>query len=106
MYVRMTTVEIDPGRIDTAVRFFQEVTLPQAQQAAGWEGMAMFVDRERGVLRTVAYWSSREALEGSMELARKLRGQFSEEAAGGKVTTVEEFEVALRVDRSEIAKAA
>ncbi len=106
MYARVTTVEVPPDAVDAAVRQFEEVTLPQIQSFPGWEGATMFVDRENGVVRTLAYFSGREPLDSSRETAKRLRSDFVERAQSARLISVEEFEVALRAEPAKKVSAA
>jgi hypothetical protein len=56
----------------------------------------MLVSRETGLVRTVVYWDSREALESSFEPTKTLRAQYLDEF-GAELVALEEFEVAVQV---------
>jgi hypothetical protein len=97
MYVRVTTTDVGPEGIDTSIQQLRGVIFPQARSTAGWEGATVLVNRETGIMRTLAFWESQEALEASVELANRLRSQFVQNTGGSKVLSVEDLEVALQV---------
>jgi hypothetical protein len=97
MYVRMPTFEVVPDKIEASIHYFQETSLPQLQKLTGFEGATMLVDRDKGIVRILTYYISREALESSTEVAKRLRAEFVESHEGAKVVSVEAYEVAVQV---------
>ena len=94
MHARLTTVEAPPDRMDDATRHIQEQLLPQLQQLDGFEGFIALQDRESGRVRGVAFWESEEALRATDEAAARIRGSV-EEATGGTIAGVENYEVVV-----------
>jgi hypothetical protein len=100
MYVRVTTIELNPERIYAAIRQFQDQTLPQVRKLQGFEGASLLVNREGGKAMAFTYWTDREALDSSTETANRVRNQFVEDAHGARVASVEVYEVALEEGRA------
>ena len=96
MYARVPAFKFGAKDIDAAIKLFEEKTLPQLRTVAGFKGATMLVDRETGLVRTVVYWESREALDSSFEPTKALRAQFVNEF-GAELVSVEQFEVAVQV---------
>ncbi len=106
MYVRTSTIEVPPDKLDAAILHFKEVTLPEVRKLPGWEGIELGVDRDNGILRVIAYWSSREQLDSATEVTNNLRNQFVTEGRGTRVASVEVYEIVVREGQGSMAKAA
>ena len=92
MYVRVNTIEGSPDKIDDATSHIQEQTLPQLRQMEGFEGFVALGDRQSGKLLGVAFWESEEALRATEQAVSSSRSAAAE-AAGGTLTSVEQYEV-------------
>jgi hypothetical protein len=101
MYARVSTIKMDAGDIDSSVRHFEEVTLPEARKLPGFEGATLLVGREKGVSESLTYQSSRQDLDASAEAATRLRTGLMNKAEGAELVSVEIFEVAVDVTGSE-----
>src|SRR5215203_3194048 len=94
MYARVTTLEVPPGRMDDATHHVQEQVLPQLSQMEGFKGFIALLSRQSGKLQGVAFWESEEALRATDEAVVPIRAGAAE-ALGGRVASVEEFEVVV-----------
>jgi heme-degrading monooxygenase HmoA len=92
MYVRVTTIEGSPDRMDDVTRHVQEQTLPQLQKMEGFEGFVALGDRQSGKVIGVAFWESEEALRATEGALSGVRSGAAE-AAGGTLVSVEQYEV-------------
>ncbi len=92
MYVRVTTIEGAPDKIDDATRHVQEQTLPQLQQMDGFKGFVALGDRQSGKVLGVAFWESEEALRATEEAVSSVRSGAAG-ASDGTVAGVEQYEV-------------
>ena len=97
MYARVSTIKMGAGQIDSSVRHFEEVTLPEARKLPGFEGATLLVNRDKGITRALTFWSSREDLDASAEAATRLRTRLMQGADGAELVSVEIFEVAVDV---------
>jgi heme-degrading monooxygenase HmoA len=91
MHARVSTYQFDANRIDEAVTQFRDAM----GELEGTQEAVLLVDRSTGKGVTITYWESAEAAAESRDTANRLRTEASERA-GGSVTSVEEFEVALK----------
>jgi heme-degrading monooxygenase HmoA len=91
MHARVSTYQLDPNRIDEAVTQFRDA---MGELEAMQEGV-LLVDRSTGKGITITYWESEQAAAESRETATRVRSAAAE-SAGGSVTSVEEFEVAMK----------
>ncbi len=96
MYARVPTFKIDVQHLDESVRHFEETSLPQLQKLAGFKGAVVLVGRETGILRVIAYWDTREALDSSFEATKAVRAQYTDKF-GAELVSLEVFEVPLQV---------
>ncbi len=94
MHARLTTLEVSPDSTDDTTRVVEEQVLPQLQQMDGFKGFIGLRDRGSGRVRGVALWESEEALRATDEAAARIRGGV-EEATGGTIASVENYEVAV-----------
>ena len=95
MYARVPTFKINAEMLDNSVTFFQERSLIELRKIPGFKGATVLVGREQGILRIVALWESREALDASFEPTKALRAEYMEKF-GGELVSLEEFEVAAQ----------
>jgi heme-degrading monooxygenase HmoA len=94
MYVRLTTIEGSPDKMDEATRHVQEQTLPQLRQMDGFKGFVALGDRNSGRLVGVAFWEDEEALRATEQEVSGVRSGAAE-AVGGTVAGVEQYEVVV-----------
>ena len=95
---------LPPERIDQAIRDFREQQLPAFEQLAGYEGVAVLVDRGTGKAAAITYWASQEALKESDKLADRARDQAMQTAQPEREPIVDRYEVVL--DHSPASSAA
>jgi heme-degrading monooxygenase HmoA len=98
---RVSTFEGDASRIDEATKTSIENVLPRAQQMPGWKGVFSLADRTSGKVILITLWDSPESMKASEEQGEKLR-QENAEAAAGKVTGVDRYEIAFAMTPSEV----
>ena len=94
MYVRLTTIEGSPDKMDEATRHVQEQTLPQLRQMDGFKGFVALGDRNSGRLVGVAFWEDEEALRATEQEVSGVRSGAAE-AVDGTVASVEQYEVVV-----------
>jgi heme-degrading monooxygenase HmoA len=91
---RLSTLEGPPDQIDPGTRRVIEDILPRIRSLDGFAGVISLADRKRGTTKVVTLWTSADALAASESAAKNLRSEAAE-AAGGKITGVERYEVAV-----------
>ena len=94
MHARLTTIEVPQDRIDDTPSVIQEQVLPQLQQLDGFKGFIALRDRGSGTVRGVALWESEEVMRATDEAAARIRSGV-EQATGGTVASVENYEVVV-----------
>jgi hypothetical protein len=95
MHARMSTIPMDPGRIDEAISQFEEEDLPKIQELDGFRGFTMHVDRSSGKAIGIAYYSTKEQLDASEEAVKSIRQRVADTAGATTPPEVELFEVAI-----------
>lgn len=63
MYARVSTAEVQPGKIDDTVNISEESVLPAARQQQGFEGGLWLTDPDNNKVMVVTLWASREDME-------------------------------------------
>ncbi len=93
MHARVSTFEGQQSASDLR-REAEETVLPAATQMKGFGGMLLLADAESGKSIAVTLWESEDAMRESEEAANRLRDDASA-ATGGRIASVERFEVVL-----------
>ena len=95
MHARVTTVQLDPARIDEAIRSLEQEDVPRFKEMDGFKGFTLLVDRERGVGIGTSYWESEEKMEASEEAVKDARERTAQLGGASAAPTVEHYEVAI-----------
>ena len=95
MHARVSTIQLDPARIDEAVSEFEEQGLPAFRQIDGFRGFTLLIDRTSGKVIGTSYWSSREQMVASEEEGESARQRVAAMGQAQSPPAVERFEVAL-----------
>ena len=94
MYLRVTRVQTPLDRLDDIVQQFKGTALPAIQKLPGYAGSVLGIDRSSGDGQVATFWESAEALQTSASAAAGIRSEATQ-ASGGKVISVQEYEIAL-----------
>jgi heme-degrading monooxygenase HmoA len=62
MHARITSVDIQPGKVNDAVKAYEEQVLPASQGQAGFVSALLLVDRDASKAISITLWESEEAL--------------------------------------------
>ena len=95
MHARVTTLIMDPDRLDDAARQLESDEVPRFKQIDGFKGFTLLVDRDSGKSTAVSYWESEEAMRASEEEVRSSRDRAAETGGASNAPTIERFEVAI-----------
>jgi hypothetical protein len=95
MHARVSTIQLDPDRIDEAVSEFEEQDLPEFSQLGGFRGFTLLIDRTSGKVIGTSYWDSPELMEASEEEGESARRRVAQRGGSQSPPAVERFEVAL-----------
>lgn len=91
---RVTWLQVDTDRIDRQLDIYRSMVLPQLESMPGFCSASMLIDRASGRAAGALILDSREALEGSREMARGIRTEATRET-GSQIVDVAEFDVVL-----------
>ena len=95
MHARVTTMQIDPSRIDDAIRQLEQEEVPRWQELDGFKGATILVDRDSGKLNGTTYWESQEQMQASEDAVSGSRERAAEAGGAAAAPNVERFEVAV-----------
>jgi heme-degrading monooxygenase HmoA len=95
MHARVTTIQMDPERVDEAVAQVEEQDLPTWKDLDGFRGFTLVVNRSTGEVIGTSYWNTREQMDASEEAVADSRRRAAETGGAGGEPAVERDEVAL-----------
>jgi heme-degrading monooxygenase HmoA len=76
--VRLSRFEMDPSRVEEAITWFWEETVPRVKGAHGLCSFQLLLDRESGSGMVATAWENQEAAEAFWPTAEQLRADASE----------------------------
>jgi heme-degrading monooxygenase HmoA len=94
VWVRLTTLEADPSKIDTGIAQFKSQVLPAVQKQPGARAAILLVDRKAGKSFSGTLWDTEKDLENSEKVIGAIRKEVAEKV-GAKAPKVEVFEIAF-----------
>lgn len=65
MQVRVTTVQIQPGKVDEAIRIYRDSVVPAAKQQRGYRSTMLLTDRASGKGIAITAWETAADLQAS-----------------------------------------
>ena len=95
MHARVTTIEMDPARVDEAVAMVEEQDLPTWKELDGFKGFTLVLDRKTGKVVGTSYWATQEHMQASEEAVAGARQRAADTGGASEPPQVERFEVAL-----------
>ena len=95
MHARVTTLQMDPSKIDDAVAGLEESDVPMFKGLDGFKGFSLMVDRSGGKAVAVSYWESEDAMNASEEAVKDSRARAADTGGASGEPQVERFEVAI-----------
>jgi heme-degrading monooxygenase HmoA len=95
MHARLSTLDLDPSRIDEAVANLEERDLPMIREQAGFKGFTLLVDRSSGKIVGTSYWETKEDMDAAEEAGNQARQHAAETGRASSAPQVDRFEVAL-----------
>jgi heme-degrading monooxygenase HmoA len=95
MHARLTTLQLDPSRIDEVVAQLDERDVPFFRGLDGFKGFTVLVDRSSGKVVGTSYWASKEQMDASEEAVKDVRQRAADTGGASGSPQVERFEVAL-----------
>jgi len=95
MHARVTTLELDPDRLDEAVAQLEEEDLPTFKAIDGFRGFTLLLDRKSGKIVATSYWATLEHMQASEDAMQAPRQRAAETGNARGEPEVERYEVAL-----------
>jgi heme-degrading monooxygenase HmoA len=95
LHARVTTIEMDPARIDEVVAQVEEQDLPTWKGIDGFKGFTLLIDRSSGKVIGTSYWSTQEQMQASEEKVVESRQRAADAGGASSPPQVERFEVGL-----------
>jgi hypothetical protein len=92
MHARVTRLDDPKERVDEAVKYIKEQIVPNAKKQPGFQHGYWMVDRATGKAMAVVIFDSEASVKATDEVAARTRAG-AEQASGGKVTSVDRYEV-------------
>jgi heme-degrading monooxygenase HmoA len=97
MHTRMTTLELDPERVDEVIAELEERDVPELKKLDGFRGMVVLVDRKRGKVIGQSFWQTDDQMKNAEAAGASARERAAERGGASKEPVVERYEVALDV---------
>jgi heme-degrading monooxygenase HmoA len=95
VHARVTTIEMDPARIDEAVAQVEEQDLPTWKDLDGFKGFTLLIDRKSGKVIGTSYWATQEQMQASEDAVADSRQRAADTGGAADPPRVERLEVAL-----------
>ena len=95
MHARVTTIQMDPGKVDEAVTHFENEQLPKIKDLDGFRGFTLFVDHSSGKALGTSYWDDEEKMSASEDAVTDARQRTADTGGASGEPQVERFEVAV-----------
>lgn len=95
MYSRVITGHAQPGKVDEAVRLYQDAVVPAIKSQRGYKGTMFLTDRVTGKGISITLWQSEADIKATEAISQQLVGKFGELLV--KPATVEVFEVSVQM---------
>jgi heme-degrading monooxygenase HmoA len=91
-FVRITSLDGDPAKVDDAIRHFEAEVVPKVSGLAGFRAAVLLSDRPTGKAVVATVWGTAEDVEASANEARSIAAT-AIAVAGADNPRVERFEV-------------
>lgn len=95
VHARVTTIEMDPAKLDETVARVEEEDLPTWRGLDGFKGFTLLVDRKSGKVIGTSYWATKEQMQNSEDAVSESRQRAADTGGASSPPEVERFEVAL-----------
>jgi len=92
MFARVSQYAVSPEHLQRGHRAIEDHVVPALEMQPGYDGGLLLGNPESGKMLTVTLWEDEQAMHATDEASYWFRA-FSAEAAEGKVTDIETYEV-------------
>ena len=93
MHARATTLQLDPARIDDAVRRLEEEDIPRWKELDGFKGFTLLADRASGRVVGTSFWESAQAMDASEDAVSPSRERAAQAGGASQAPIVQRYEV-------------
>jgi heme-degrading monooxygenase HmoA len=97
MHTRLTTLHLDPDRVDEVIAEVEETHVPELRRLDGFRGFIVLVDRKQGKVIAASFWQTDDQLKNSEEVVARLRERAAKLGGADGEPETERYEVALDV---------
>ena len=94
MNARMGWVDFQPDKADDVINHVRENVVPQYDEADGFKGFTLLLDRSNGEGIGVSFWENEDAMRASDQIGDQARAGAAE-VGGGSDKGRQYFEVAI-----------
>jgi heme-degrading monooxygenase HmoA len=94
MHARMGRVDFQSDKADEVVNHVRENVVPRLEEADGFKGFTLLVDRSGGEGLGLSFWESEDAMRASEGISDQARSGAAE-AGGGSDEGFKSYEVAI-----------
>ena len=63
MYARVTTAQVQPGKLDDGIQIVRDAVLPAARQQLGSKGLWLLVDRSNNKAIVITLWETEDDMK-------------------------------------------
>ena len=95
MHARISTLQVEPSKIDDMANGLKERDVPEWEQLDGYKGFTLMADRQSGKVVGVSFWESADAMSNSEEKVKGARQRAAETGGASADPQVERFEVVV-----------
>src|SRR5262245_15188072 len=100
MFARVTTLQLQPGKLDDFIRIFQDSIAPAAAAQPGFGGITLLTDAQLGKVLAVGIWKTEDdLLAGETAYYQERLAGISNLLAAPPVREV--YETSVRVEPTE-----
>jgi quinol monooxygenase YgiN len=97
MHTRLTTLHLDPERVDEVIAEIEETQVPELRRLDGFRGFVVMVDRKQGKVVGASFWQTDDQMKNSEEFVARLRDRAAKLGGSTDEPETERYEVALDV---------
>ena len=97
MHTRLTTMKMQPDRIDDVISQLESEDVPRWKELDGFRGFLFLTDRDSGKVIGASFWDSEEQMLAAEDEVSPSRKRAAETGGATEPAAVERFEVAFDV---------
>ncbi len=86
-YVRLSTLQGDPSKLEDGIELFRERAVATARQQRGFQGIQLLVDRRSGKGITLTWWENEAAAREAESALSQSRAEGGQRVGASNPTT-------------------